>query len=643
VDACAALAAHLLAGCRDLQILITSREALGLAGETLWPVPPLALPPADMLASPEQLERVEAIALFVARAQAVRPSFALSAANARAVVQVCRRLDALPLAIELAATRLQALGVGELAARLDDRFRLLRQGTRTALPRQQTLRATLDWSWDLLSKQERRLLGRLSVFAGGWTLAAAAVCAGSGVGIDEAWPGGSASVPCAPLGTSLDPRGRSDAGTWDVLDLLAGLVAKSLVALQENEDGARYRLLETVRQYAAERLAQAGEDGAMRDAHLAYFLELAEEAEPQLNGPDQVAWLGRLAREHDNLRAALRWTRERGAAEEGLRLAGSLSWFWNVRDHLSEGRRWLEGALAASTGSSAAVRAKALNGAGVLAKSQGEYRRARAFLEEGLALWRALGDRQGVAQSFADLAWVAQLQGDYERAIALLGQSLALFRELEDRPGIAGSLDYLAWVVGQQGQLERAAALLEESLVLWRALGHTWRIAYALSGLGRVEARQGAYRRAAELLDEGLALWRELGEQRAIAWSLGNLGLMAYWQGEYGRAAALLTQSIQISRDTGSGDTLDEVLESLVWVAVARGQSHHAARLGGATEALREALHMPLPLLQRAGHARAAQDLRAALGEAVYAEAWGAGRALSREQTIALALEGAGG
>jgi predicted ATPase len=392
VSACAELAAALLRTCPHLRVLATSREGLGVAGERLYRVPSLAAPPHDHLPTPDELGGYAAVALFVARAQERRPAFTLTVQNARAVAQICARLDGMPLALELAAARVGSLPVEAIAARLVDRFGLLTTGSRTALPRQQTLRATLDWSYDLLSEGEQRLLDRLSVFAGGCTLEAVeAVCSGGGL------------------------------ADWEVVDLLGSLVNKSLVLLEEaagEAEQGRYRLLETVRQYGQERLAVTGEATVLRDRHLAWCLALAEQARPHLEGPDQAVWLDVLEREHDNLRAALGWgirtghevagygldqhdnpraalgwsSCEAGDAGLGQRLTGALWPFWYRRGYVSEGRGWLEASLARNEQDSPAARALVQTGAGVFAFTQDEYGRAESPHEQALALQRALDD-----------------------------------------------------------------------------------------------------------------------------------------------------------------------------------------------------------------------------------------------------------
>jgi predicted ATPase/class 3 adenylate cyclase len=575
IEACAELATALLRACPHLRLLATSREALEVPGEILYRVPSLAAPDPDHLPASDQLPRYEAVRLFLARARARRPAFALTAPNSRAVAAVCARLDGIPLAIELAAARVGVLPVEGIAARLDDRFQLLTGGPRTALPRQQTLRATLDWSYDLLSEREQRLLERLAVFAGGWTLAAAeAVCAG--VGLES-----SLQVP-------------------EVLDLLGGLVNKSLVQAAEADGEVRYGLLETVRQYGQERLAATGETVGVRDRHLGYYLALAEEAEPMLRGPEQGHWLALLETEHDNLRAALGRARERGAGEQGLRLAGALWRFWDYRGYFGEGRNWLEAALAEGGPAPTAARAKALNGAGNFAFYQDDYDRAVALYEESLALLRPLGDTRGIAGSLGNLANVAYVQGDYPRAAALYEESLALMRKLGDTWGIATSLDNLGGVAEAQGDYPRAVALHEESLALFRDLGDTWGIAFSLGTLGNAAYAQGDYPRAATLYEESLALKRELGATGGIACALEGFALLAG----------------------------------------ALGYSRRAVQLWAAAEALRGAIGAPRDQHEQAQYGPAEAVQREALGEEAFAAAWAQGRALPLEAAVALALEG---
>jgi non-specific serine/threonine protein kinase len=550
VGTCADLATALLRSCPQIRLLATSREALEVAGEVRYQVPPLTMPDLDHLPPPNQLAQYEAVQLFLERAQARRADFALSSRNAKAVVQVCVRLDGLPLAIELAAARVGVLPVETIAARLDDRFRLLTGGPRTALPRQQTLRATLDWSHALLSPSEQALLRRLAVFAGGWILEAAeAVCA------DEV----------------LAER--------EILDLLSALVNKSLVQMEDIDSHSRHMLLETVRQYAGEHLQASGEEVAARDQHLGWCLALAEEAEPALVGPEKGLWLARLDQEHDNLRAALRWAGSRGKGESGLRLAGALWRFWSTRGYLSEGRGWLEAALASSGPAAPLARARALDGAGKMASFQGDNAAAVTLYEEVLALRRELGDTQGSAESLISLGQAAYMQDDHARGIALQEEGLALFRELGDKQGIATSLYALGDSVRGEGDYVRAAALFEESLALSRALADRRGSAFSLDRLGLMAFLRGDCARAEALHQESLALRHALGDRHGSAWSLLHLGLVAQGQGDYARAEALHQESVALARELGDKHGIAESLDPLSSVAVSQGDYTRAAAL----------------------------------------------------------------
>jgi predicted ATPase/Tfp pilus assembly protein PilF len=612
LDACADLVGALLGACPQLRQLATSRERLQVNGESVYGVLPLSFPDPHRPPPVDLLDGYEAVGLFVARARAQRPEFALTAHNARAVARVCARLDGLPLAIELAAARVNSLSVEAIAARLDERFRLLTGGPRDMAERQRTLRATMDWSWDLLEEEERALLRQLSVFAGGWTLQAAQA-----------------------VGAGDDP----DRG-WAVLDLLEDLATKSLVGLDASGDEARYGLLETVRAYAAERLSDTGEGVAARDRHLDWCLALAEEAAPYLRGLEQASWMQRLEREHENLCAALAWAQQSGDGERMLRLAVALSWFWLMRGYLSEGLGWLEDALAAAGTAPAALRAAALNGAGNLLVERGEYGQAGARYEASLELRRELGDKRGIASSLTNLGVATDRQGAYGRAVALLEEALALARELGEAVLIARTLGNLGTVLGHLGQDAHEAARYEEALALFRALGDEHGIAVALDNLGLGSFRQGQYERAKALHAEALALFRLLGDQHGVAGTLINLGAVAEGQGELARAADLCAESLRLSRNIGAREQAVEGLELALLVTAAQGHARHAARLGGAATSLREVLSVPPRPDQRDRQAQAMQAIRSRLSEEDLAIAWAEGRLMDEEEAGTLALHG---
>jgi predicted ATPase/DNA-binding SARP family transcriptional activator len=570
IGACAELATALLQGCPRLRVLATSRESLEVAGEHLYRVPSLAVPDPDHLAPIAQVGAYEAVQLFVQRAQARRPELVLTVANMGAVARICARLDGLPLAIELAAARVSALSVEAIAARLDDRFRLLTGGPRTALPRQQTLRATLDWSYDLLSEWEQVLLRRLAVFAGGCVLEAAeAVCADP----SPALPSGT------PWAGEAEPRCIRDR---DVLELLGRLVNKSLVLLEDAagahpEERARYLLLETVRQYGLEKLEGAGELAVMRDRHLAWHTALAEQAEPHFEGPEQLVWLERLEQEHGNLRAALQWgLDDPGRSLTALRLAGAIWPLWALRGYAREGRDWLDRTLTRSAAAPAALRARALHGAAELARLQGDLAECRAHGALSLTAYEEIGDVAGRARVLIAVGWA---ESDPERAMEIGAESLAMAREARWSPAIAGALHLLGNVCIGRSDLALAQAYLEESLGVARGVGDRTLLADTLADLGQVAMEQGAYGRADGLYRECLVLQRELTFPGGVAVTLHLLGQTAYYLGETGQAVALLEESVALCRTLGHGHHLVQALVVLGQVAWQQGNDARAATL----------------------------------------------------------------
>jgi predicted ATPase/DNA-binding SARP family transcriptional activator len=619
IEACAQIAEVLLSRCPKLRILATSREALGIAGETAWLVPSLSLPDLRQSAFADMglgsvLHEYEATRLFLERASNVLPSFTLTSENAVLVAQICRRLDGIPLAIELAAARVKVLSLEQIAARLDDCFRLLTVGSRTALPRHQTLQATMDWSYGLLWEQEQILFRRLSVFAGSFTLEAAeAICAGE------------------------------ELRQSNVLDLLSRLVDKSLVVVEQSRAGASetsYRLLETIRQYAAERLQEAGETSALHTRHRDWCLRLAERAEPELLGPEQGRSLERLEQQHDNLRAALKWSKEQqNGAEAELRLAGALGRFWYLRGYWSEGRGWLEGALARTkAGDRSAEQAKALSGAGGFAWLQGDSATAIAQLEESASIRRELGDKWSLAFVIALLGVAALYQNDPAEARARLEESVMISREIGDKWDLAFALNSLGHVPHAQGDYAAARALFEESVAIWRDVGDKWGLALALHDLGWTALCQGDYQRAALRSEESLALSREHGSKEGVAWALQNLGYVAQLQGDYERAKELLKESLALLCELGNKLRIALCLVGLAGISSAEGQLVRAVRLCGAAESLLEVLGAPLPPVERSVYESAVTASRGQLEEETFAMAWAEGRAMKLEQIIAYAL-----
>jgi predicted ATPase/class 3 adenylate cyclase/Tfp pilus assembly protein PilF len=617
IEACAKLVTDLLRSCPQVKIVVTSREPLNVPGEHPWRVPSLFTPDPDTLPGKESdlsalLMEYDAPRLFVERATVHRRDFLLTRSNVPAVARLCHQLDGIPLAIELAAARVRSLSVDEINSRLDHRFRLLTGGSRTALPRQQTLRALIDWSYDLLHSQEQTLLQCLSVFAGGWTLVAAEqIC--SGEEIED----------------------------WEVLDLLTSLNDKSMVVAEPRDGATRYRLLETVRQYARERLSERGEEERCRDRHLSYFTALGEEAEPHLIGEAQQEWLERLEGEHDNLQAALQWAEDH-APERGLRLADAIWRFWYVRGHFAEGREHLEKLLQATEPyGRTSSRADALTAAGVMAYCQGEYAVSRAFFEDGLAIRRELHDRTGIAALLNNLGNVAYDQADYSTAQSLFEESLTLRRELGERRGIAATLNNLGNVANEQGSYSSARTLFEESLTIKRELGDRWGMANSLSNLGLVAYHQGDYAAAGAYFEESLTLRREVGDRGGIAISLNNLGNVALVQNENATARTFFLESLAIKHELGDQWGIAFSLENLAAAEASLGQVLLAAQLWGAAERLREEIKAPIPLNDRSRYERQVAEARFAANEtAAFNAAWQAGRGDILESIIRLALAG---
>jgi predicted ATPase/class 3 adenylate cyclase len=530
VESCAQLAQDALRAAPGLKVLATSREALGIGGETAFRVPSLPLPDS---ADAEDLERAAAndcVRLFVDRSSAANPRFRLTERNAGAAAQICLRLDGIPLAVELAAARTKVFSPEQITARLDDRFRLLTGGSRTALERHQTLVALIDWSHDLLNDDERVVLRRLSVFAGGWSLEAAqAVC-------------------------------REGAG-GDVLDTLAHLADKSLVMVDDWADSTqpRYRLLETIRQYARDKLLAAGESERIRDRHLDFYLAFAEEAEPHLRRADQLAWLVRLEVEHDNLRAALAWSLDRGDAGRAMRLAGAAAYFWELRGYWSEGHKWLNKALALSSrgeGDGVAdanvARAKTLYGAGRLLFATGiEPPVSRALVEESLQSWRALGDKWWMAAALEHIGFMLMWEGDLQTARARLQEAVSLSRNLDDRWALAMSLSRLSGAVSAADRVA-GQLLREEAVAVAREVGDRSVLSQTIGGLAFLYAMNGDLAAAERLAAEALAEARTIGSVTQIFLALLGSAVIAGMQGDQPAARDFCLQIFALARESGN-------------------------------------------------------------------------------------------
>lgn len=693
VDECARFAGTLLAQAKGVKILATSQEAFGIAGEVIYRVPSLPVPDSPN-ASVEVLAGFEAVRLFTDRAAAVRPGFALTDQNAAAVGDIAQRLDGVPLAIELAAARVNMLSAEQIAARLDDCFRLLTQGRRTAVPRHQTLRSTLEWSYQLLLDPEHLLFDRLSVFRGGFTLEAVEqVCAGDG----------------------LD--------SYEVMDLLSQLVDKSLVVVEHGPEGeARYRLLEVLRLYGAERLAETGEAEDVRRRHASFFLRLAQEAEPKLHGPDQVSWLEKLDADYDNIRAVLGWSLEAGETETALRMCMALPWFWHVHRHVGggEGIDWLEKALSLEGDAPPDARAGALLAAGFLAFTDlDDLDRANALMQESIQLWQQLDADEGVAEAYflmglcrswlGDVegskmpfdkaepmfqrlenvwgtAWchmsrglISALQGAYSEGERLMALGVEDFREIGDIQGVAWCLLLMGNLARIRGAYEQAQSLYTEGLAHWRLIGERAPTAALLVGLGTVNWLQGDRTGAMELCDEGLTHLKENGsrgtgifivpamahtarsrasvdrelerhreriELPAELWSKATLAMCLHGMGKQAReqgrtedASALLADSIALAREADDHGGIARALLEMAHIASGLRDFERVARLVGIVEEASEVTGDFLLPDERTAHQQLVNESEARLGDEAFDRIRKDGKAMALEDAVGYALE----
>jgi predicted ATPase/class 3 adenylate cyclase len=691
IDGVAKVTAALLRDCSEVKVLATSREPLRIEGELAYRVPSLSLPAND--ASTGAVAASEAVRLFLERCGASRPSLRVDDPTIAAVGSICRHLDGMPLAIELAAARVNVMPIADIEARLDHRFGLLTTGARSALPRHQTLQALIDWSYDLLSEAEQAVLRRLSAFAGGFTLEAAeAVC------------------------------GSDDVESSEVFGLVASLVNKSLVQFEEGEEGIRYRLLETIRAYGATKLARSAESKDVVDRHLKWFIDLAERAEGQLEGPNAKLWLDILEADHDNLRAALQISAEENRGNEGLRLAAALGRFWEVRGHFREGRGWLGAVLAMRTDVPASVRirallaairmaarlhqeqdarmmgeeclaisqdvgdrwgmAKSLNALGLIATDQGEYEHARARYESSLAIAEAIDDKHVIADTLCKLGLLAMVCGDALGARQMLEQSRALQEELGDARGLAYSLNYLGYLACDYGDYDEGLIKHRQALRIRRDLADKLGSRDSLDNVGHTYLLTGDFVRARQYLEESLALQRELGWASGggravidgIEWTLSDLGELSAAEGDLRGARILLEESLVRSNEVCRMITLTRLgnvfakeleftqsdrlhltaltlakkasdlvrlvacLEGVATTAKLKGQWRRSARLFGAASAIRESIQSPVPPYQQRDHDNDVSTLRGHLGDFAFESAFSEGQALDRDEAVEFAL-----
>lgn len=654
IEDCARFADTLLERCPELRLLATSRQALNVAGESIRRVPSLPLPPLLRLpadktadAGPAELLESDAARLFLERAAANEPGFRLTPANALAVARICHALEGIPLALELAAARVKVMSVEQIAARLDDCFRLLKSSIGTAPTRQQTLRAAIDWSYALLTDKERILLRRLSVFAGGWTLEAAEFV--GSLLTEEKGEGG-------PL------------TSWEILDLLECLVDKSLVMAETSSSEARYRMLETIRQYGRERLIASGELEAARARHRDFYLALSERAAPLLRGSEQAEWLECLEREHDNCRAALA---NPSADEKRLRLAVSMTEFRLLRGHVREGRESLEDALAGAEGDHA-LRSRALISIGMLSERQGDLAAAQSWFVQSLAMCRKQNDHAGASRALNSLGSSLLLQGKYAEARTHLAEGLAMCRENSDRLGMAVSLDNLGRIAFDLQEYTLARELFEEALAIQRSAGNLARVANLLNGIGNVCSDQKDFATSRRLYEEAMEIQSRLGDSSGTAWTLNNLGCSTHEQGdleradgyhrealrirgelgeknsityslfnlgnvagdrgEHEKAYAYYTECLRMCREIGNTYVMAHAFTALANLAVVGNRMRRAALLYGAANSVCESSG------KASNRSEREEVARQTLGEEAFAVAWAEGAALSLEGAVALAL-----
>ena len=604
---------ELLAGAPGLKVLATSRTPLRLYGEKEYAVPPLAVPDVKHLPDLKSLSQYEAVRLFIERAKSAKADFEVTDASAPAVAEICVRLDGLPLAIELAAARIKMLPPQAMLQRLGSRLKLLTGGARDLPERQRTLRATIEWSFALLDEGEQLIFARLAVFSGGRTLQAIeAIC------------------------------DAEDDLPVDAFDGISSLLDKSLIRQEEGPGGEpRFVMLETVHEFAREKLQGSGEAEQFKRVHAQYFLTLAEEAYTELKGANQLQWLERLEVEHDNMRAALSWALGRKEAEVALRMGGALWGFWSARGYQSEGRGWLEEALAMDGRGSPEVRAMALAGVGSLAEDQGELDRAQEACQEGLELLEheARNASEAKLNLLVSLGFVALEREEYGQAQQLYEEGLALSREMRDTWWIATFLLYLAIAPHYLGDSERATELTEESMDLFRAHGDKNSLAWCLNNLAMMVYSQGDLGRAAQLTEEAVALFRELGARADVSIGLYNLGWIDLLQEDIGRAADLYRESVTLAWDTGMNPIVHHDLEGLACLAGAQGETERAARLWGAAQALHETKGIPRDTDFLAEADARVSAVRSGMGEEEWEEAWRKGRAMTLDDAVSYALE----
>ena len=613
IEACARLADQFLHASPNLKIIASSREALGINGETIYQVPSLVLPdPSDI--TRQALLGSESIQLFLDRASAVNSKFSLTEKNASSVAQICHRLDGIPLAIELAAARITVFSAEQIGARLEDRFKLLTGGSRTALPRQQTLRALIDWSYDILSEDEQKLFRRLSIFAGGWSFETA----------------------------------EAIFSDLNVLDLLTNLINKSLVGVEESAE-TRYRFLETVRQYARDKLLESGEGDHVRNQHLAYFLELAETAETHLEGFGYLEWAAKLSYEYDNIRAALEWALAKDI-EAALRLVGSLPFFWFTKGYSVEGYRWAQEVLEQATAYTSsnpemgnkflAAHARAYLALSRIATDLGDNEVVCSTASESIALARKSGDRQTLAYAIALLSNGKANLGEVEEAYKLAQESLAIAREAGDGPALGYALVTMGELTAIALQdFEKSLAYGEEAIAYSEAGGNRWGSSMTIFGLGYFARSIGDYEQARSRFRACLPVFIEFGDKHRINMIQSELAHIEREQGQFKQAIPMYRETILEWQRLGHRAAIAHQLECFAFIAKAQEQPERAAKLFGAAEALREKINIAMTPQERIQYDREIADLRSNMDEKSFAAHWADGHRMTIDRIIKFALE----
>lgn len=645
---CARVIDMLIRKSSKLKILTTSREALRISGETVYRVPSLKVPEIKLKHTVESISEFESVRLFIDRASTAKSDFSVTTANASFIAQICNNLDGIPFALELAAARVCSLSVDKIAERLDDRFRLLTGGSRTALPKQQTLHAMIDWSYDLLNEQEKALLARMSVFAGGCTLESGEeVCSGNGI------------------------------EDFEVLDLMSSLVDKSLISFVE--ENGRYGQLETVRQYGSEKLTESREEREYRMKHFIHFYSLAEEAEPQLSGQGQVKWLNRIENEHNNLRVAVGWSMESNELEEkGLRFVTDLKQFWLIRGYYSEGKRFIINMIKKGN-IETKLKGEALSVAGKLSVSMGDYKEAKLMFEEALTIFREVRDDKSIADSFTNLASIAFYLGKFDEAQIQLEQAITIYRKIDNKRciadslnhlglissyrgdidkarknfedsiiisneigyklGVANSLNNLGQLAGNQGEYTEAKKCFEESINIFREIRYKLGVANSLNNLGAVELDQREYTEASIYFEEALTIYREIADKRGISNSLGNLGWIAYNIKQYQESQEYFENAISIYLELGDKSDIARCLEGIGNLNLIKGLLHAATKLYGSCQILRETVGNPIYPNEKELYDKTITDLRSQLGDEEFEKAWNEGRSMTLEQAVEMVLK----